>query len=76
VVWFTGKEYWDVVICDPPSFAPNKAAVPKAQASYERLFEMTARVTSRCDIGGWCSWYRPIYAFREAHAVRKAQLPA
>lgn len=41
------KETWDVVICDPPSFAPNKAAVPKAQASYERLFEMAARVTTR-----------------------------
>jgi 23S rRNA (cytosine1962-C5)-methyltransferase len=41
------RETWDVVICDPPSFAPNKAAVPKAQASYERLFEMAARVTTR-----------------------------
>lgn len=41
------KETWDVVICDPPSFAPNKASVVKAQASYERLFEMSARVTAR-----------------------------
>lgn len=36
-----------MVICDPPSFAPNKASVPKAQASYERLFEMAAKVTTR-----------------------------
>lgn len=36
-----------MVICDPPSFAPNKASVAKAQASYERLFEMSARVTAR-----------------------------
>jgi 23S rRNA (cytosine1962-C5)-methyltransferase len=50
-VLFVAKETWDVVICDPPSFAPNKAAVPKAQASYERLFEMAARVTTRCARG-------------------------
>lgn len=36
-----------MVICDPPSFAPNKASVSKAQASYERLFEMAAKVTTR-----------------------------
>jgi 23S rRNA (cytosine1962-C5)-methyltransferase len=41
------KESWDVVVVDPPSFAPNKAAVAKARASYERLFEMAARVTAR-----------------------------
>lgn len=39
------KEAWDLVIVDPPSFAPNRAAVPKARASYERLFEAAARVT-------------------------------
>jgi 23S rRNA (cytosine1962-C5)-methyltransferase len=41
------KESWDVVICDPPSFAPNKASVEKAQASYERLFAKAAAVTAR-----------------------------
>lgn len=41
------KELWDVVICDPPSFAPNKAAVAKAQSSYERLFQKAAAVTAR-----------------------------
>lgn len=35
------------MIVDPPSFAPNKAAAAKAQASYERLFELAARVTAR-----------------------------
>jgi 23S rRNA (cytosine1962-C5)-methyltransferase len=43
----SAKENWDVVIVDPPSFAPNKAAVPRAQASYERLFQKAAAVTSR-----------------------------
>ncbi len=28
---------WDVVVCDPPSFAPNEAAVPAALASYKKL---------------------------------------
>jgi 23S rRNA G2069 N7-methylase RlmK/C1962 C5-methylase RlmI len=40
-----------VVVVDPPSFAPNKAAVPRAQDSYERLFAMAAKVTSRCACG-------------------------
>eukprot|EP00775_Hariotina_reticulata_P004315 gene4315-4568_t len=42
----SSKESWDVVIVDPPSFAPNKAAVVRAQASYERLFQKAASVTS------------------------------
>lgn len=52
------KEQWDVVICDPPSFAPNKASVVKAQASYERLFQKSAAVTAR-----WAAcWGEDCYA--------------
>ncbi|GLC36377.1 hypothetical protein PLESTB_000768300 [Pleodorina starrii] len=40
------REKWDVVIIDPPSFAPNKAAVEKACASYTRLFAAAAVVTA------------------------------
>ncbi|KAG2487614.1 hypothetical protein HYH03_013753 [Edaphochlamys debaryana] len=40
------KEKWDVVIIDPPSFAPNKASVPAAKASYTRLFAAAAAVTA------------------------------
>ncbi|GBF96339.1 pseudouridine synthase [Raphidocelis subcapitata] len=40
------KEAWDVVIVDPPSFAPNKQSVPKATASYERVFARAASVTA------------------------------
>lgn len=41
-----GREAWDVVVVDPPSFAPNKQSVPKATASYERLFTKAAAVTA------------------------------
>ncbi len=37
---------WDIVISDPPSFAPKKAAVPKARRAYERLHRLAAAVTA------------------------------
>lgn len=43
----SSKERWDVVIVDPPSFAPNKQSLPQAQASYEKLFAKAAAVTAR-----------------------------
>ena len=41
---------WDLVIADPPAFAPNQAAVPKALAAYRRLIAASAAVT---EPGGW-----------------------
>lgn len=38
------KERWDLVIVDPPSFAPNNASVEKAKASYKNLFVNAAKV--------------------------------
>lgn len=43
----SAREVWDVVICDPPSFAPNKAAIPAARSAYTRLFAAAAGVTAR-----------------------------
>ncbi|KIZ00780.1 putative SAM-dependentmethyltransferase [Monoraphidium neglectum] len=40
------KEAWDVVIVDPPSFAPSKQSVTKATASYERLFAAAVKITA------------------------------
>jgi len=40
------RKKWDIVIVDPPSFAPSEAAVPKAAASYRRLIADAARVVS------------------------------
>lgn len=37
---------WDIVISDPPSFAPKKEAVPAARAAYTRLHRLAAAVTA------------------------------
>ena len=38
---------WDVVIADPPSFAPSEAAKPRALAAYQRLARLSLAVTAR-----------------------------
>jgi 23S rRNA (cytosine1962-C5)-methyltransferase len=35
---------WDVVVCDPPSFAPSKSSLPAARRSYARLHRLAAQV--------------------------------
>lgn len=42
----SAKLAWDLVIVDPPSFAPNQQSVDRAKSSYERLFTMAAMVTT------------------------------
>ena len=37
---------WDLVICDPPSFAPSEKAKPKALRAYARLNAMAAAVVA------------------------------
>jgi 23S rRNA (cytosine1962-C5)-methyltransferase len=39
-------EQWDVVVSDPPSFAPRKDAVPAARQAYQRLHKLAASVTA------------------------------
>ena len=39
------REQWDVVVSDPPSFAPRKDAVPAARHAYLRLHKLAAAVT-------------------------------
>lgn len=41
------KRRWEIVVVDPPSFAPNEESVPKAQAAYQSLIAGGARVTVR-----------------------------
>jgi 23S rRNA (cytosine1962-C5)-methyltransferase len=36
---------WDIVISDPPSFAPRKDALPAARSAYLRLHRLAAAVT-------------------------------
>jgi 23S rRNA (cytosine1962-C5)-methyltransferase len=40
-------ERWDVVIADPPSFAPSEAAKPRALAAYQRLNRLALAVIGR-----------------------------
>jgi 23S rRNA (cytosine1962-C5)-methyltransferase len=37
---------WDIVISDPPSFAPRHSALPAARRAYRRLHRMAAAVTA------------------------------
>lgn len=37
---------WDIVVSDPPSFAPKKEAVPAARQAYQRLHRLAAAVTT------------------------------
>ena len=39
------KKYWDIVITDPPSFAPNKKAVDSAKEAYIKIFADSLRLT-------------------------------
>jgi 23S rRNA (cytosine1962-C5)-methyltransferase len=41
-----GGARWDLVISDPPSFAPNERAVPAALSAYTRLHRLCAAVTA------------------------------
>jgi 23S rRNA (cytosine1962-C5)-methyltransferase len=40
------KQQWDLVICDPPSFAPSERTKAAAGDAYQRLAQMSARVTT------------------------------
>ncbi len=40
------RRRWDIVILDPPSFAPNRESVPKAMSAYQNVVEAGSRVTA------------------------------
>jgi 23S rRNA (cytosine1962-C5)-methyltransferase len=40
----TKKMRWDLVICDPPSFAKSRSALPTARTAYRRLYTLAAAV--------------------------------
>lgn len=46
---------FDVVICDPPAFAPNKPALEKGLRAYERVARMAAPLVEEGGYLGLCS---------------------
>ncbi len=40
------RQRWNVVILDPPSFAPNRESVPQAMSAYQKVIEAGARVVA------------------------------
>ncbi|MBV7409904.1 RSP_2647 family RNA methyltransferase [Maritimibacter sp. DP1N21-5] len=75
-------ERFDVVICDPPAFAPNKQALEAGLRAYERIARLAAPLVAE---GGYlglcsCSHAADLDAFRKAstrgigRAGRAAQL--
>lgn len=40
------KQTWDVVITDPPSFAPNQKSLPTALAAYRRLHALACQIVA------------------------------
>jgi 23S rRNA (cytosine1962-C5)-methyltransferase len=73
---------WDIVIADPPSFAPSQAAVPQAVAAYKKLIAQCAQITEKNGIlaASSCSSHIPPALFLElcqegiSTARRKATL--
>ncbi|HJX54096.1 MAG TPA: class I SAM-dependent rRNA methyltransferase [Polyangia bacterium] len=41
-----GAQRWDVVVSDPPSFAPSRHALPAARSAYFRLHRLAATVVA------------------------------
>ena len=66
----TEDAFFDMVICDPPAFAPNKNALEAGLRAYERVAKLAAGLVSP---GGYlvlcsCSHAADLTAFRNACA--------
>lgn len=78
------KQRWDIVICDPPSFAPNEKSKARALQAYTKLAHMSAKVTQKNGLLALasCSSHVNRQAFSEScqeglgRARRKARLLA
>lgn len=66
---------YDLMIIDPPSFAPNQRSVPNAERAYGRLFRNAARLLAPGGLlaASSCSSHIPMDHFRQivSDAVRK-----
>jgi 23S rRNA (cytosine1962-C5)-methyltransferase len=61
------KQTWDVVVCDPPSFAPSEKALPRAIAAYRSLHAAAARAVAAGGllVAASCSSHVPLALFRD-----------
>ncbi|MEM7320315.1 MAG: class I SAM-dependent rRNA methyltransferase [Pseudomonadota bacterium] len=48
-------EHYDIVICDPPAFAPNKQALNAGLRAYERVARLAAQLVAPAGYLGLCS---------------------
>jgi 23S rRNA (cytosine1962-C5)-methyltransferase len=62
-------EKYDLVICDPPAFAPNKAALSAGLRAYERVARLGSQLVSSGGYLGLCSCSHAVdlQAFRTAN---------
>ncbi len=69
------REKWDLVIADPPSFAPSEAALPAALASYKKLHAACFAVLERGGLylAASCSSHVRRAAFDETIAAAAAR---
>ncbi len=68
-------ERFDIVVCDPPAFAPNKGALANGLRAYQRLARLAASLVAP---GGWlmlcsCSHAADPQAFHQANVRGLAQ---
>jgi 23S rRNA (cytosine1962-C5)-methyltransferase len=70
------KERWDVVISDPPSFAPSRRALPAARKAYRRLHALAAAVVTTgglfCPASCSSHFSRPEFLASVEEGVRRA----
>ncbi len=60
-----GRQQWDLVVCDPPSFAPSEKALPRALSAYRTLHSACAAVLAPGGIlcAASCSSHVDVAAF-------------
>jgi len=62
------RRTWELVVCDPPSFASSKSAVPKALAAYRKLAAAAGAVVAPGGLlcAGSCSSHVDAIMFQQA----------
>ncbi len=67
------RERFDGIILDPPAFAKEKKAVPRAMVGYDRLHEKAMRLLAP---GGWLATFSCAYQIKEEHLLQSLERAA